>query len=306
MNYEQAFLQAIVENPDDDTPRLVFADWLEEQGKSVNVARAEFIRLQIELARLPTEDSRRSTLQARGQALLDAHATVWTSELGGLVDGGEYRRGFLEKVTMRADTFLTNADTLFRLAPVREIHFHHALTAIGRLAQSVHLARLSGLDLSHNLLSDAAVGILAYSPHLQRVRTLDLNNNEIGTSGVRSLVQSPYLHSLTTLNLSLNRLNADTAERLATSRLPQLIELNLRTNQVGDSGIRWLASAPQLAQITAFRLGFNSITPAGVSRLANSFYLRNLTALELNWNNIGDAGAVALARAKGMTALSFL
>jgi uncharacterized protein (TIGR02996 family) len=35
------FLQAIVENPDDDTPRLVYADWLDEHG---DPARTEFIR----------------------------------------------------------------------------------------------------------------------------------------------------------------------------------------------------------------------------------------------------------------------
>lgn len=43
---EKAFLQTIYETPDDDFPRLVFADWLEEQGDK----RAEFIRVQCEIA----------------------------------------------------------------------------------------------------------------------------------------------------------------------------------------------------------------------------------------------------------------
>jgi uncharacterized protein (TIGR02996 family) len=41
-------LQAVVANPDDDLPRLVAADWLEEHGEP---ERAEFIRIQIERAR---------------------------------------------------------------------------------------------------------------------------------------------------------------------------------------------------------------------------------------------------------------
>ena len=42
MNPEMtAFLQAIAEEPADDTSRLVFADWLEEHDQP---ARAEFIR----------------------------------------------------------------------------------------------------------------------------------------------------------------------------------------------------------------------------------------------------------------------
>ncbi|HVL15136.1 MAG TPA: TIGR02996 domain-containing protein, partial [Gemmata sp.] len=46
MTEEEAFVAAIVASPADDTPRLVFADWLEENGRP---ARAELIRLQCRL-----------------------------------------------------------------------------------------------------------------------------------------------------------------------------------------------------------------------------------------------------------------
>jgi uncharacterized protein (TIGR02996 family) len=49
MNHD-AFLQAILDAPADDTPRLVYADWLEEHGQP---DRGEFIRVQCALARLP-------------------------------------------------------------------------------------------------------------------------------------------------------------------------------------------------------------------------------------------------------------
>ena len=44
---QQSFWNAIIENPDDDTPRLIYADWLEENG---DPDRAEFIRLQCWIA----------------------------------------------------------------------------------------------------------------------------------------------------------------------------------------------------------------------------------------------------------------
>src|SRR5262245_57537404 len=50
---EKAFLEAIIQNPDDDVPRLIFADWLDEHGQS---NRAEFVRLQIRLAQTPEYD----------------------------------------------------------------------------------------------------------------------------------------------------------------------------------------------------------------------------------------------------------
>ena len=57
-----AFLGAIRERPDDDGPRLRCADWLDEQGGPADVARAEWIRIEVALARTPTIDPRWSAL----------------------------------------------------------------------------------------------------------------------------------------------------------------------------------------------------------------------------------------------------
>jgi uncharacterized protein (TIGR02996 family) len=43
MNDDRAFIQSIQEHPDDDSRRLVYADWLEERGD----ARGEYLRLQV-------------------------------------------------------------------------------------------------------------------------------------------------------------------------------------------------------------------------------------------------------------------
>lgn len=47
---ERDLLRAVLVDPFDDLPRLVYADWLDEHGDG---ERAEFIRVQIELAKLP-------------------------------------------------------------------------------------------------------------------------------------------------------------------------------------------------------------------------------------------------------------
>jgi uncharacterized protein (TIGR02996 family) len=44
---------AILAHPDEDTPRLVFADWLEENGEA---RCAAFIRKQMDLAKVPEWD----------------------------------------------------------------------------------------------------------------------------------------------------------------------------------------------------------------------------------------------------------
>jgi len=49
MNDEAGFLAAIIANPDENTPRLVYADWLDEHDQP---EWAEFIRVQIEMRQL--------------------------------------------------------------------------------------------------------------------------------------------------------------------------------------------------------------------------------------------------------------
>ena len=48
MSEGDALMRAILDQPDDDTPRLVYADWLDEQGNAEQKARAEFIRSQVQ------------------------------------------------------------------------------------------------------------------------------------------------------------------------------------------------------------------------------------------------------------------
>lgn len=52
MTDRDAFLAAVVANPDDTTARLVFADWLDETGNEQDAAHAELIRVQCELSSL--------------------------------------------------------------------------------------------------------------------------------------------------------------------------------------------------------------------------------------------------------------
>ena len=51
MTDREALFAAISTSPDEDTPRLAFADFLDEQGGKTDKVLARFIRLQIELTR---------------------------------------------------------------------------------------------------------------------------------------------------------------------------------------------------------------------------------------------------------------
>jgi uncharacterized protein (TIGR02996 family) len=74
----RAFLSAIHESPEDDAPRLVYADWLTDHGGEPGQARAEFIRAGCRLARLAPDDPQRPALAEREAELLAAHQAEWT------------------------------------------------------------------------------------------------------------------------------------------------------------------------------------------------------------------------------------
>src|SRR5262245_26563992 len=95
MDTGKAILADIIANPDDDTPRLVYADWLEEHGHET---RAEFIRVQLALAkkRLPTGSRPRRDLLQLEKAIFVGNGNNWAVEYGDWCEPEleAWRRGF--------------------------------------------------------------------------------------------------------------------------------------------------------------------------------------------------------------------
>src|SRR5687767_2099915 len=87
MSDAHALLAAIRAAPDDDAPRLVYADWLDENGQP---ARAEFIRVQCELARRESPELRR-----REAELLTAHHDMFAGPLAAPELRFRFHRGFI-------------------------------------------------------------------------------------------------------------------------------------------------------------------------------------------------------------------
>ncbi len=102
MSHDDAFLQAILETPDDDTPRLIYADWLDEHG---DPARAEFIRVQCRLAEIYFEDPSLPDLLAREHRLRSEFQDDWLDDLQSSLVRWTFHRGFLEEIVLSASTY---------------------------------------------------------------------------------------------------------------------------------------------------------------------------------------------------------
>lgn len=125
-------LKAVAASPDDDLPRLVAADWLDEHGEP---ERGEFIRVQVERAKAD-----RPELELREKALLnnpllgpiwavEACPNVVSLEFGSSVrsvgvSGAErvtFRRGFPFRIACTADEWLRHGGGIIPRQPVREL-----------------------------------------------------------------------------------------------------------------------------------------------------------------------------------------
>lgn len=118
-----AFLADILANPDDDAPRLILADWLDERNGPGDAARAEFIRCQCALA--DPNAPWRAALEARESALLAGHREEWARKTFRLPLEGigclTYRRGFVECVTATCRAWLARGAEVVRAAPLRQV-----------------------------------------------------------------------------------------------------------------------------------------------------------------------------------------
>jgi uncharacterized protein (TIGR02996 family) len=272
MTQEDAFLQDILESPDDDTPRRIFADWMLDHDDPVIAARGEFIHVQCDLARLPAETMQASPLLRRQEQLLEAHAREWGSLFRRLgCTCWEYRRGFVEGAGLPAPAFLSQAATLFRSGPVRELKLYQAHAVMPDLADCPHMARVRVLDLESNDLGDADLEVLMGSAHLGELTALLLWCNRIGDDGVRALLVGS-LPRLARLDLSNNTVGDGGAEALAASLfLKQLTMLDLTGNRISDTGALALAASPHAAGLAWLELAKNPITPAGLNVLRERF-----------------------------------
>jgi uncharacterized protein (TIGR02996 family) len=287
----QGFLAAICANPDDDTARLVYADWLDERGQT---ARAEFIRVQVERAALPAWDGRRARLLVRELALLSKHESAWRAELPAVpgVVWGSFRRGFVATATF--DSFARlGAGGAFRAAPVEAVDVPWP-----RRRDVQPVPGLRELSITGRLIAPDDLPRLADSPLLSTLRTLTVRAAALGVDGLQRLARSPHLGRLAALNVPHNSIGNGGIDVVASGAFPSLTELDLSEPGgygryaedpiVDASGMAVLARWPGLSRLRALALSGNAIRVEGLSELLRSPHAVGLKRLELRDGALSD------------------
>ncbi|MFM8273336.1 MAG: TIGR02996 domain-containing protein [Gemmata sp.] len=259
---QAALLRAIVAEPNEDTPRLVYADWLQEGGDE---EQARYVRDSVRLAATPHDAPGRKALAERLRETRDWRGPEWLQRLGLGKRAVGFERGLPVRVVFEgANEFFAVADRLFALLPVR----------------ALEICAYSGTRLRGD-----AVRRLAAMPELARLTDLRFVGHEpIDPNAWRALFRSPRASGLTFLGLSGCHVGAVIATQLAAApRLANLTDLDLSYNDIGVFGARALLDSPHLLKLRRLWLEGNFRARAdGEDALAADLELRLGPGLHLH------------------------
>jgi uncharacterized protein (TIGR02996 family) len=262
-------LKDILRRPDDDSPRLVLADWLSERGDP----RGEFITLQCALARMDPSHEGFAPTWARCERLLRDNRAPRAAELEAKLAAQQwanrsleinFHRGFIEELTLSPDQFEAHAEWLCQKVPLRKVTLSwYRDTSLLAIASSPVWHRLRAIAL-HNLTSQlGSAADLLVSPY-EVLEEFDITECGFGVRGIQLLIKALADSPLRRLVLHGNRIgNGGVGHLLKSGLLARLIELDLGANKITDRGLDALLSSDNLGKLRSFSLAGTPKTTIG-------------------------------------------
>ena len=297
MSDEAALLKAITANAGDDTPRLVYADWLDEHDAPI---QAEYIRTQCRLASCSAADPDYPDVLERSAELAAQFAFALKLATPPLPPGfkheGELRRGFLDTA---ATEWSPNWGD-YEVAPPTDEQLELVCSGLGALVATTTVRHLA----LHAMSTDALARVLA-EPAAQALTGLTLNWPEYHTASRDALIP--------TLGRSKVVKNLERLELLGAATVTDLAALNAgpdRLRALALSPVQGRAEdVPALARAGWFR-GLREVRLGGVARELQEPLLVALAGLprleSLDTNLQSSTALKALGTADGFPELAKL
>lgn len=193
----QELLAAVITAPDEDEPRLEYAEYMQRQDPEL----ARFVELQVAAGRerrrkreprfgiYPTEDRR----------LLEKNAARWARTIAKYTARQEFDRGLITEIGIEPYMFLEYGDWLLKNAPIRHVYFgvaHKGAFPYREVFDSPVLEKLDTIALINRNVTDDDVAAIAASPRLGSLLRLDLSDNFLTHSAFEALAASPSARKL--------------------------------------------------------------------------------------------------------------
>lgn len=324
----KALLAAVCADPDNDAPRLAFADWLDKNGQP---AWAALIRKQIALGGQPEfapEHVRGRCShypESFSKEVRDEASRDFPPGFAWIGANNPFERGFPGHVQTTVETFLAHADRLFAVAPVRELELLNTSAGdLARLADSPYLARLRSLSLRAYKLDVDSYRRLGESPHTAGLRCLRLSEGYSRADDALVLLETPLFGRLnefewywgfggipgdrfakefarlgpTQLTVLRPRVGLSSAGvvRLVQARAAgSLTALEIADAHAREDAVRVLATSPQLAGLRSLSV-CRTVTKLATLKVLLEGAVWRLRHLDLRWGQLGAQAIKALVK----------
>jgi uncharacterized protein (TIGR02996 family) len=293
---QRELLAALAADPEAEAPKLVYADWLEDQGDPL----AELVRIQVALAR--DDDVRTRAQDELAQRERQLLAELWPDRPARRPrDRFSKDRPIFSDWSYQIDRGLVTL-CIHQWSPAVSTP-QPPLAWFERFGW--HAIRFESPEGDELPLDHKGLAALLDSPLLKSCLGLDLSRARLKIKAIRHLAQSPAVGSLVSLNLSHHLIGVPAATALATSpHLSELLALDLWGRKLGDAAVAALVGTGAFSSLRF--LNTDSVGPAGIRTVANCAHLQHLCTLGLGGACFDEPSAKALAGSTCLAALTRL
>ncbi len=338
MSDGEALRRAVLAEPDEDTPRLIYADWLDENGQG---DRAAFIRDQIEAVRADPFGVQSRNASKRAAELRKKHRTEWwrpireacqrqypdfvavqvsEAQANPLPDVVpvlvQFERGFVEHLTTHPDVFCRVAESVLVTEPIQSLKLFRFGTASESPLQPVYdlpqLQQIRRLEFAPGteFLHDEYVA-LADSPHLNGLRDLCVRGCPIHPIWVVSVLVNngfPELHGLDFAEIP--NLGPSLVNAIARSNHREIRRLDVSGVVFNSDQLRQLLTSRCLRNVEELRLGCSGFAGAAgpLSHINPGWVIPcdRLVTLDLKGQRLGNEGVGEVVKQSATAALRWL
>ena len=299
---EDGLLEAIIAAPHDPVPRLVYADWLEEQGEA---ERAALLRTTPGSFHTQPLEIPRAWEKALSNAQLHQGLLYLTGQMRWLMhrsfgeEGTEWlRRQRVFRLHLRGKTDWAKVAQMPWLRHIRILAIDdHVLGADGlaQLLTSPHLERLLGLELPNNgLWNQQTLGVLTAATTIPHLCSLSLARNHLQEPALARLVR--WSGAARLRHLDLTGASLISVALLSTNpHFEGLTRLILDETRLGEHGTRQLLHKCTFDSLTHLHLRECDLTDEALRTLVDSSIMPRLRWLDLRHNPLTDAALTLLS-----------
>ena len=303
--WEQELVAAVLADPDNDKPRLAYAQWLDEREDP----RGELIRVQCQWSELDSiqkltdqQKGQKDQLAQRQSELLERHFDNWMAALRDLQlrpAQAVFQRGFLQKLDLCAIDITDESLKLLRHVPELEcLELQGSAVTDQGMSHLKKVTNLRKLDVAETAVTVSSCVQLKSLKHLIRVSNYDWGNSPIAE--LESLKAARNRRFLK-LPEDVQRQKAVAALRVIVGWLPDDGEghfprISYSQSWASDGDLVYLQAFPEVEELDFFEC--RAVTSAGMKFLRPLKQLRRL--------RLGESGVTSLKPLRELQSLEEL